>query len=164
MWPRIEVFQIFAKRFTKFTVLKEKPSKGYMWFRGETDNNSCSYQTWECVAWSMDQNWKSRSNDRKARMGQSGGQNSITLEGWEVCLLLIRKMENIEKLSKNARRKLEVPMDAAMPCEKGTKKHFPKFQKQSMHVSWRRMSPRDNGWNHLHRKIIKITSQAKGYN
>ena len=26
------------------------------------------------------------------------------------------------------------------------------------------MSPRDNGWNHLYRKIIKITSQAKGYN
>ena len=31
LWTRIEVFQIFAKRFTKFTVLKEKPSKGYMW-------------------------------------------------------------------------------------------------------------------------------------
>ena len=75
---------------------------------------------------------------------------------------------------KNARRKLEVPMDSAMSCKKGTKKHFPfqeteakrlvnptRFQKQNMHVSWRRTSPRDDVWNHHYRKIMKITSKAK---
>ena len=30
-------------------------------------------------------------------------------------------IENIKKPSKNARGKLEVPMEAAMPCKKGTK-------------------------------------------
>ena len=25
------------------------------------------------------------------------------------------------------------------------------------------MSPRDNVWNHLYRKVMKTTSQAKGY-
>ena len=30
-----------------------------------------------------------------------------------------------EEALKNARRNLEVPMDAAMPCKKGTKKYFP---------------------------------------
>ena len=29
------------------------------------------------------------------------------------------------------------------------------------HASWRLMSPRDNVWNHIYRKIMKITSQAK---
>ena len=36
-----------------------------------------------------------------------------------------------------------------------------RFQKQSMHVSRSRMSPRDNVWNHLNRKMMKTTSQAK---
>ena len=30
--------------------------------------------------------------------------------------------EEFQEIFKNARRKLEVPMDAAMPCKKGTKK------------------------------------------
>ena len=76
---------------------------------------------------------------------------------------------------KNARRKLEVPMDAALPCRKEQRStpsfrklkrrvmNPTRFQKQSMHVSWRLMSPRDNVWNHLYRKNIKITSQT-GYN
>ena len=38
---------------------------------------------------------------------------------WEASLSLIQKMENTKKPSNNARRKLEVPMDAAMPCKKG---------------------------------------------
>ena len=36
--------------------------------------------------------------------------------------------------------------------------------KQRMHVSWRRMSQRDNVWNHFFRKIMKIALQAKGMN
>ena len=31
-----------------------------------------------------------------------------------------------------------------------------RFHKQSMHVSWRRSSLRDNVWNHLCRKIIAV--------
>ena len=37
-----------------------------------------------------------------------------------------------------------------------------RFPKRSMHVSWKRMGPRDSVWNHLCRKIMKIISQAKG--
>ena len=37
-----------------------------------------------------------------------------------------------------------------------------RFQEQSIHVLWRRVSPRDNVWNHLFRQIMKIVSQAKG--
>ena len=40
-----------------------------------------------------------------------------------------------EDALKNARRNLEVPMDAAMPCKKGTKKHFPFLRTEHPHTS-----------------------------
>ena len=36
-----------------------------------------------------------------------------------------------------------------------------RFQRQNMHASCKLMSPRDKVWNHLYRKITKITSQVK---
>ena len=69
MWTRIEVYQTLGKDSTKFTSLREKPPKGCLWSGGETDENSSNCQTWECVAWSMDPNWESRSKETKARVG-----------------------------------------------------------------------------------------------
>ena len=52
--------------FAKFTLLEENPPRGGKnVVREETDTNSSNYQTWECVAWSMDQDWKSRSEERE---------------------------------------------------------------------------------------------------
>ena len=81
--------------------------------RGETDNNACSYQTWECVVWSMDQNWDSRSKERKARMGNREAQTrqcSTTernLLSWSWWPRLQRKLAKKcgEKIE-NARKKL----------------------------------------------------------
>ena len=42
-------------RFTKFTLLKETPPKGYMW----ADKNSNNYTTRSYLARSLDKNWKS---------------------------------------------------------------------------------------------------------
>ena len=44
------------KGFTKFTLLSEKPPKGYMWSGGETDKSANDYQTRLCMARSMDEN------------------------------------------------------------------------------------------------------------
>ena len=41
----------------------------------------------------MDQNWESRSEERKSKSGQTRSQNSITLNEWEASTLLIRKMK-----------------------------------------------------------------------
>ena len=57
------------KGFTKFTVLKEKPPKQYMWSGVETDKSSNDYKTKSRVAWGMVPNWKNRSESRKTRMG-----------------------------------------------------------------------------------------------
>ena len=61
----------------------------------------------------------------KSKNGQTRSQNSTMLEGCKAFTSSIRKIGNTNNRSTNARRKLEVPMDAAMPCKKGTKKHFP---------------------------------------
>ena len=39
--------------------------------------------------------------------------------------------------------------------------HFIRFQRQNMHVSWKRMSPQGNEWNPLYLKNTKTTLQAK---
>ena len=41
--------------FTKFTILKVKLPKGYMWSGEKTDKDSNDYQTRECVARTMDE-------------------------------------------------------------------------------------------------------------
>ena len=75
----------------------------------------------------------------------------------------------------NARKELEVPMEAAMVCKteddqasqqvagKKTAKN-PRIQQTPPHQKWRLMSPRDNVRNHLYQKIMMITSRGKGYN
>ena len=73
----------------------------------------------------------------------------------------------------NARTKLEVRMEAAMRCRRGTKMHSglqelkrrvmktTRFQKQSMRALWK-FTNQESVWNHLHKKVMKITSKAKG--
>ena len=78
-----------------------------------------------------------------------------------------------KEIMKNARRHLEVRIDATTPCKKRTKrpvcfqeieaKHDApnNFQKQSMLEKWKLMNPRGNVWNHLYLKITKTTSQVR---
>ena len=69
MWTRTEVYRNL-RQDSRSSGWKEKTPKGHMWSGiGDIDDNSSNYQTWECVAWSMDQNWKSRSEERIARTG-----------------------------------------------------------------------------------------------
>ena len=101
-----------------------------------------------------------------------------------------RKLDNARKLRgiyfiypedgereaiKNARKKLEILMEAAMPCTTGTKKCLKKLRetvsegdesnqnskRQSMHASWKLVNPRESVWNPFYHKIMKITSQVK---
>ena len=73
----------------------------------------------------------------------------------------------------NARTKLEVRMEAAMRCRRVTKMHSglqelkrrvmktTRFQKQSMRALWK-FTNQESVRNHLHKKVMKITSKAKG--
>ena len=61
-------------------------------------------------------------NAEKNRSGLSRNQDSIMPEDCEEFTLLIQKMKNLKTL-KNARRKLEIPMTAAMPCKISKSQH-----------------------------------------
>ena len=73
-------------------------------------------------------------------------QNSTMLEDWEAFVLLIRKMDNVKgrvirggeecgETIEIARRKLEVPMEAAMPCKRGNRRVVnPTRIKKTKHV------------------------------
>ena len=66
----------------------------------------------------------------------------------------------------NARTKLEVRMEAAMRCRRGTKMHSglqelkrrvmktTRFQKQSMRALWK-FTNQESVWNHLYNKVMK---------
>ena len=68
MWTRIEVCENLGKDLQSSLYWKRNLQRDICG-PGGTDKKSSNYQTWECVALSMDQNWKSRSQERKARMG-----------------------------------------------------------------------------------------------
>ena len=158
--------------FTKFTLLTEKPPKGFLCLGGDwqkfkqlPDLRMCGLK----YGLKLEKPLK-RENSKN---GQSRIQNPMTVEGWEALISSIQKMVNIRKTHQKREEKVGSSNGAAMPCKKRTKKRSSfqetetkreeptRFKKQSMHVSWRLMSPRDNVWNHFYRKIMKITSQAK---
>ena len=59
-------------------------------------------------------------NGRKSKNGPSRNRSSIMRGNWEATTLSIRMMES--STFKKAWRKLEVPVEAAMLCKRGTKK------------------------------------------
>ena len=86
--------------------------------RGETDKSSNDHQTRQCVARSMDPNWESRSDLRKARMGNRDTKldDARRLRG---IYFIDPDDGEYKEIIKNARRNEEVPMEAAMPCLQG---------------------------------------------
>ena len=77
-------------------------------------------------------------------------------------------MANIKKPSRNAKIMLEVPMDAATLCKKGTKKHFP-FQETEAKCCESNEIPKTKhacvvGAHESLESSLPITSQAKEKN
>ena len=112
---------------------------------------------------------------RKRKNGQWRSQSSITLEDLEAFNFIDLGRWRDREAIKNARKNLEILMEAAMHCKTGTKKWLNKLRdtvsesdessknpkRQSMHASCKLMNPRESVWNPLHQKIMKITSQLK---
>ena len=60
---------------------------------------------------------RKRRSAKQSKSGLSRNQSSITPENYVVSSSLNLRMRNSETSWKNARRKLEIPMPAAMPCK-----------------------------------------------
>ena len=67
----------------------------------------------------------------------------------------------------NARKRLELPMEAALLCKLKTFWYRklvanPTTENQSMHASWKLTSLPESVWKELYRKILKITLLGRG--
>ena len=116
---RTEICQIPSKGYTKFTLLKETSPKGIFVVWRETDKCSVDDQTRQCVARSMDQNCESRSEMRK----NDGSNEKPKLDNsrrMRDIYFTDHEDEEYKHIMKNAKRKLEVHRDAAVPCKKRT--------------------------------------------
>ena len=63
----------FSERFTKFTVLKEKPPKGYMWSRGDKQRFKQLPDLIIC-------GWEKPHRRKRSKNGQTRNQSSIMLK------------------------------------------------------------------------------------
>ena len=109
------------KVFTKFTLLKENlqkdtcaPGWGWQKFKQLPDLRTCGLKYG-----SMDQDWKSRSEERnrKGKKEKPQFDNARRLRGIH---LIDPDDGDCKETLTHAMRKLEVPMEAAMPCKNGT--------------------------------------------
>ena len=108
------------KGFTKFKLLNEKQPPGYMCSKRTTCEDPSNYQTfclWSKAAKKQEkQEWVLEKpklhNARKLRgiyfIDQENGENEETIQ--------------------NARKKMETPLEAAMPCKMETRKRFKKLR------------------------------------
>ena len=126
--------------------LYQKPPKGYVWSGERPTKNQATTRPENL--WSEVWSKMGKAAQKKGKNGRTRRKNSTMLEDREAFISSIWKMVKKKETIKIATRKLEVPMDAAMPCKKGTKK-------------WKLMNPRGGVWNHLYQKIMKITSRRK---
>ena len=122
-----------------------------------------------------------KNQQKPAQTGQEGSSSSssvaptnqpplIRLEPGPVPLVA-QEDEEYKETIKNARSKLEVHMDAAMPCKKKTKclSCSPETEARpdapnNVPKTKNLMNPRDSDWNHLYQKVTKTILQGKGDN
>ena len=106
------------KGFTQFTLLEEKAPDGYMWVRGETNEETAKLTFRPDHLWP--ELWKSMGKHAKLKEKQKWSEEKIHLEN-------ARKLRGIyfidpedtefKETIKNARKKLETSVAPAMPCK-----------------------------------------------
>ena len=101
--------------FTRFTVSNEKPPDGYTWSRVRLTRE----QTTSMPDTAWPEIWKHMSDAAKRKEEQKWAiekpklDNAKSLRG---IYFIDPDYEEFKRIMKNARRKLEIPMPAAMPC------------------------------------------------
>ena len=148
------------KGFTKFTLMKEKHPKGYMWSRKRLTKIQTTTRP--------ENLWPEVWEERKARMGNREAKTflcSMLLKDWEALTSSIRKMVNMKKPSKT---------QGTVGRSNGGRVALQKWNKEALRVSgnwseewWFQQDSKDKACMHrgdLNRKIIKDHIAGKGYN
>ena len=107
------------KGFTKFTLLKENLPKEFLWsgerltkIQATTRPENLRPEVWSKMAKAAQKKEKQEWTNEKPKLDNARRLTGIYFIGLED--------EEFEETIKITRRKLDVPMDAAMPCKKGT--------------------------------------------
>ena len=104
-------------RFHKIHVFERQATWRIHMVPGETDEETSNLKTRQCVAGDLEAYVRCVETQRKTKNGLSRNQSSTTPEDCVVSSSLNLMMRNSRTWWKNARRKLEIPMPAAMPCK-----------------------------------------------
>ena len=108
--------------FTRFTILSERPPDGYTW-SGERLTRKQTTSRPDNVWPEM---WKHMSDASKRKEKQKWAIEKPTLDNARSLrgiFFVDPDDEEFKRFMKNARRKLEIPMPAAMPCRLQHNKH-----------------------------------------
>ena len=132
------------------------------------DKETNDIQVWLLVARDMERRVR-RSATKRKKHGPSRNWSVITLEDCTVFTSLIHRMRSSKKLFKNALRKLEVPMPAAIDCKirertyKETCRKPDSLKTKYACASFKTTNLRESVWKELYTKTMKTTA-GKGIN
>ena len=148
--------------FTQFTLLEEKPPDGYMW-----SGRSLTWQLTSRPDHVWPELWKSMGKLAKLKEKQKWSNEKLHLEN-------ARKLRGIyfidpedtefKETIKNAREKLDTPVDLAMPCKNYEEKSgvvYPIKLRQNLRVFWKPVNPQDCVRKNLYRIIMKAIMQER---
>ena len=102
--------------FTQFTIITEKFSDGCTWSRRCRQKKIKQQQGLTILGQKFGEEFPKQLNEEKSSNGLSRNRSSTMRESREATILSIRKTLSSKK-PKNARKKLELLVDAAMPCK-----------------------------------------------
>ena len=160
---RTEVFVGFLETIHKIHSLEGETYQRFFVVQGETDISSKDYETTSCMAWSMDQNWESRSESRKTRMEKREAttrqcstteRNLLHQSGWPW----------IQRYSQNCEKKFGKANGRSHAVQKGDSRAtgnwlrrwlhltITRFQKPFIVEEWNPTNPQGNEWNVSHLK------------
>ena len=112
---KIENCQIRGRVSQRFILLNEKPPDGYTWSGGRLTRKQTNSRP-DNVGQMCGNICLMHQNAKKSKSGLSGNQSSIMPED-HVVSFIEPEDEDFQDIMKNARKKLEIPMPAAMPCK-----------------------------------------------
>ena len=152
---------------TRFTILDENLQMGFHGLGGGW--RSKRHPGLITCGQSSGKTCQKQRNEKQNKSGLPKNRSLTKLESCVVFTSLIQRMLEFQvTFQKNARRKLEVPMPAAMPCKtkgvKGKLVALLMLAKQNTHASLKPTNLRERVWKTLSTKIMKTTLQGKRIN
>ena len=128
--------------------------------RVATHGDPSHYQTWLSVAWDLDWHVKSSSEDGKAWLGcgETKARQRLTIEGH---LFYWPEVGECKETMKDARKRLEVRMGAAMSCNMVTRKRARRLRENCS--EWEHQLSQENqvfqycGSSRVHKEAFGIT-------